>query len=210
MLRTATAMYFIEVKNMFQLDFKLFHVINHLAVSEKPLDPIVAIFTEYGQYLFLAGLLFYWFYPKKKNRKMVMEAFLGVCLAMAINAAIGHFFYRDRPFVHHHVYRLIPHAENASFPSDHAAGSFVIAAAIWIWMKRDGWVWMILAAALSISRVWTGVHYPSDVLAGMLIGIGAAFIIHCIFKRLPKLNEWANRLIEFYENIESKVWKKTA
>lgn len=191
------------------LDYGIFQTINHFAISERFLNPLMIFLSEKAEYLFFAGIILYWFYHKSQNRKMVAEAILAACIALALNVLIGHFFYRDRPFVAHHVNWLIPHAKNASFPSDHATAAFVIAASIWIWKKRDGWLWILLAGGIALSRVWTGVHYPLDVVGGMVIGTGVAFATHSLLLRSTKINRLIDFLIEFYEKIESNLWKKT-
>ena len=194
---------------LFQLDYGVFQFINHLAISDRFLNPLMVFLAEKGEYLFFAGILFYWFYHRLENRKMVAYALLGACVALAINVLIGDFFYRDRPFVSHHVNWLISHAKNASFPSDHATAAFVIATTIWIWIKRDGWLWLTLAAAISLSRIWTGVHYPLDVIAGMVIGTGTAFAIRYVLRRFGKINKVIITLIDFYERVESRMLKKS-
>ncbi|MGO4275662.1 phosphatase PAP2 family protein, partial [Paenibacillus sp. TAF58] len=120
---------------------------------------------------------------------------------------LAHFFYRDRPFVTHNVIQLIAHPANASFPSDHATGAFVIAISIWIHRRKDGKLWLALAAGIAFSRVWTGVHYPSDVIGGAVIGIAAAVLIHQLFKR-SSLALWLTKFIQGYEAIESRIWRK--
>lgn len=195
---------------MFRLDYGVFQFINHLALSERFFNPLMVFLAERAEYIFFAGIIFYWFYHKSQNRKMVAEAILAACVALSINGVIGHFFYRDRPFVTHHVNWLIPHVKNASFPSDHATAAFVIATAIWIWRKRDGWLWLLLAAGIALSRVWTGVHYPLDVIAGMVIGAAVAFVVHSLVLRSEKLNKVIIWLIDLYEKIESNLLKKKA
>ncbi|QIZ10579.1 undecaprenyl-diphosphatase [Priestia megaterium] len=195
---------------MSHLDYGIFQIINHLAVSERFLNPLMIFLAEKADYLFFAGIIFYWFYRKSsQNRKMVVEAILAACVALSINGEIGHFFYRNRPFVTHHVNWLIPHVKNASFPSDHATAAFVIATAIWNWKRRDGWLWLVLAAGIALSRVWTGVHYPLDVAAGMLIGASVAFAIHFLLLRFEEINKVIVWLIEYYEKIESNLLKKS-
>ncbi|MGG1676461.1 undecaprenyl-diphosphatase [Neobacillus sp. NRS-1170] len=192
---------------MFHLDFEAFQFINHLAVSERVLNPFMVFLAEKAEYLFFAGIIFYWFLPRNRteNRRMVAEAIIAACVALGVNVLIGHFFYRDRPFVSHHVNWLIPHVKNASFPSDHATAAFVITTAIWIWRKSDGWLWLLLSAGIALSRVWTGVHYPLDVTAGMIIGTCTAFAVHNLLLRTEILNRIVNLLIEFYEKIESRL-----
>ncbi|MEH7304021.1 undecaprenyl-diphosphatase [Neobacillus drentensis] len=194
---------------MSHLDYGIFQIINHLAISERFLNPIMIFLAEKAEYLFFAGIIFYWFYPKPHNRKMVIEAILAACVALSINGEIGHFFYRDRPFVSHHVNWLIPHVKNASFPSDHATAAFVIATVIWMWKKRVGWFWLVLASGIALSRIWTGVHYPLDVVAGMLIGVSVAYAIHFLTLRFGAINKAIIWLIDFYEKMESNLLKRT-
>jgi undecaprenyl-diphosphatase len=190
------------------LDYTVFQWINHLAISERFLNPLMVLLAGKAEYLFFAGIIFYWFFQKSQNRRMVVNACLSACLALGVNVLIGLFFYRDRPFVTHHVNWLIPHLKNASFPSDHATAAFVIAASIWLWKKRDGWIWLFLAAGIALSRVWTGVHYPLDVIAGMLIGVGSAVAIHVVLPKWNFLNKSIILLIELYESAESNIWQK--
>jgi undecaprenyl-diphosphatase len=194
---------------MSNFDYSLFQTINHLAVSDSFLNSFMEIIAQRAEYLFFAAIIFYWFYKKPNNRQMVVEAVLAACVAMLINMVIGLVFYRDRPFVAHHVHLLISHAKNASFPSDHATAAFVIATTIWIWRKRDGWLWLILAAGVAFSRVWTGVHYPLDVTGGMIIGVTIAFATHKFLPRLNIINRPINYLIEQYEKAENKILNKT-
>lgn len=190
-----------------KLDYHAFQLINHLAISDAFLNPVMEFLSQDGEYLFFLGIIIYWFLRTKTNRRMVVEGLAAACVALGINSLIGSIIYRDRPFVHHHVIQLIHHAANASFPSDHAAGGFVIATSIWIWRKRDGWIWLLLAGTMALSRIWTGVHYPLDVLAGMLIGVASAFLVHSIISRWKLADRLVNMMIAFYEKIESKVWR---
>jgi undecaprenyl-diphosphatase len=190
-------------------DYFAFQSINHLAITDKFLNPLMILLAEKAEYLFFIGILLYWFFQKSQNRRMVVQACLSACIALAINFLIGMIFYRDRPFVAHHVNWLIPHAKNASFPSDHATAAFVIATAIWIWRKRDGWIWLVLAGLISVSRVWTGVHYPSDVIAGMIIGAGTAFLVYYYSNKLIVVDRGVQFMVNFYEKMENRIFKRS-
>jgi undecaprenyl-diphosphatase len=79
---------------------------------------------------------------------------------------------RRRPFVHE-VARVVGHRpRDTSFPSGHTAGSFAAAAALSCFYARDRPLLVAAAAAVGASRVYLGMHFPSDVLVGA--GMGAA------------------------------------
>ncbi|OIK15650.1 hypothetical protein BIV60_08915 [Bacillus sp. MUM 116] len=190
------------------LDYTAFQWVNHFAITDKFMNPIMIFLAEKAEYLFFAGILFYWFFHKNQNRIMVVSACIAACFALVINMIIGDVYYRARPFVAHHVIMLISHAKNASFPSDHSTAAFVIATSIWLWRKRVGWIWLILAAGIAVSRVWTGVHYPLDVISGMVIGATTAIVVHFLAVNWGKFNELIQFLIHLYEKVESKVINK--
>lgn len=190
------------------MDYQLFQSINHLAGVYTFLNPIMRFLSEDAAYLFYLAVIVYWFTRTHQNRSMVIEAIFSACIALGIGGIISTLFYRDRPFVTHHVIQLINHAANASFPSDHATGAFVIATSVWLFRRKDGLAWLIIAACIALSRVWTGVHYPSDVVAGALIGFISAVLVHRLFARWLLAKKCMNYGIGIYEKIEQKVWTK--
>ncbi|GIO45852.1 MULTISPECIES: undecaprenyl-diphosphatase [Paenibacillus] len=162
-----------------------------------------------AEYLFYLAVVVYWFTRKRENRKMVVQALTSACLAFGIGTILSHLFYRDRPFVTYQVHQMIEHAANASFPSNHSIGSFVIAFSILLYRKKDGMIWMALAALIAFSRIWNGVHYPSDVLSGALIGIAVSMFVYQMFDRLAWPRKVLSLVIDLYEMVEFRVWKKS-
>jgi membrane-associated phospholipid phosphatase len=67
-----------------------------------------------------------------------------------------------------------------SFPSGHAAMAFAVATSLTLSDARWAVPSLAWATAVSVSRVWHGVHYPSDVLVGAAIGAGSAFGVHAL------------------------------
>jgi len=86
---------------------------------------------------------------------------------------------RPRPFVAHPaaVHVLVAHARDGSFPSDHAAAGFAIAFALYLVHRRLGALALVAATVMSYARVYVGLHYPSDVLVGALIGVGVTWAL---------------------------------
>lgn len=101
---------------------------------------------------------------------------------------------RPRPFVTLHEARLFGHvgagyvaplangklpanANIHSFPSAHAANWFALATVAFLFYRRSAWFMFPLASAVAISRVYNGVHYPTDIAAGAVLGAGYAIAL---------------------------------
>ena len=102
-------------------------------------------------------------------------------LAVALKPIVD----RDRPYV------LVPDPEpllrwdvSASFPSGHAATSTAGAVILAYLIGRWAWGLAFLAAAVSFSRVYVGLHFPLDVLAGAAIGAAVALVAVVVLRRL--------------------------
>jgi undecaprenyl-diphosphatase len=68
------------------------------------------------------------------------------------------------------LHPLVALPNSSSFPSGHAAAAFAFAVALSLLAPRLRWLYLAVATLVAVSRVWLGVHYPSDVLAGALVG----------------------------------------
>ncbi|MEC4571899.1 bifunctional phosphatase PAP2/diacylglycerol kinase family protein [Streptomyces virginiae] len=75
------------------------------------------------------------------------------------------------------VRQLAVQPQTTSFPSGHSASAFAFAAGVALASPGWGAVLAPVAASVAFSRVYTGVHYPSDVAAGAALGVGAAFVV---------------------------------
>lgn len=79
---------------------------------------------------------------------------------------------------------LPPKANRRSFPSAHAANWFALATVAFFFYRRRAWFMFLLAAAVAFSRPYNGVHYPSDVTAGAMIGMGYAIALVILLQSL--------------------------
>jgi undecaprenyl-diphosphatase len=114
------------------------------------------------------------------SRKWKLAAGSGLAsagVALLINRIIAAAWHRDRPFQDHHISHPWSSSTDASFPSDHASASFAIAFAVLLFDPVVGVVFLVFAVIIGIGRVFIGAHYPSDVGAGVLVGLVAALLV---------------------------------
>ncbi len=130
----------------------------------------------------------------KKTRKV--GAISGVALLLSLlinNNLIKNIVQRPRPFVTFtDLQIIIPTPSEFSFPSGHTSSSFAAAAVFYRHLpKKLGIPSVVLAGLIGFSRLYVGVHYPTDVIAGVIMGILlsylAEFIINLFLKKLIKI-----------------------
>ena len=120
---------------------------------------------------------------------MVISAFAAAVFARFIIVEIIRYFLpKLRPFVENNVNLLISQdPKEPSFPSGHASFFFAIAAVVYFYNKKAGTLFFVSAFLISISRVLIGVHWPSDILAGAIVGIFSGWLIFKLAKKLIKI-----------------------
>lgn len=115
-------------------------------------------------------------------RHAAKEAGLAMLMALYVALTLSQLIHRARPFVvETDVMRLIPMPMSAfSLPSAHASAAFAMAFAL-LWVKpKTAIVPVLLAIGVAFGRVAVGVHYPTDVLAGALLGLLAVVIVRLL------------------------------
>ena len=116
----------------------------------------------------------------KKSRIPGIAGLLSMALNfLATNVTIKNLVARPRPYtVLEELSILIEQPGEFSFPSGHTSSSFAFAFAIFLLMpKKYGVPALILAALIAFSRLYVGVHYPTDILGGILVGMFCAAVI---------------------------------
>lgn len=178
------------------LDLWLFKLINGLAGQTPVLDHMMqALVSDYtGPTVQVLALLGLWFegpsaIERRGNQRAVLRAVVALIVSGALVGFLNLLYYRDRPFRYHEVNMLFYYPTDSSFPSNSATVVFSIATTIWLRNRRWGWPMMLLAFAFAISRVYCGVHYPADILAGFVLGAGTAWF-------LTRYGRWLDRLFD--------------
>lgn len=168
------------MQSLRDLDSSLFQWVN-LKLANPVFDlvmPGVGATALLAPILVVLGLVVLW---KYRLRGLI---FMLVCLAATLTCdalchtlkdAVG----RDRPFlVLENARCLIGRGDSGSMPSNHASNWFAAAMVALIYFRKSAWLMLPLACTIGFSRVYNGVHYPSDVAAGAILGAGhaAAFV----------------------------------
>ena len=164
------------------MDYLIFQQINNLALKNFYVDEIAIFLASFLPYV-LIGILFILLIKNfKEYYKIVTQAFISGIFARFIIVEIIRFTWdRPRPFITNSVNLLINHSPSSSFPSGHATFFFAISTLIYLHNKKIGILFLIASSLISISRVFCGIHWPADILAGALVGILSALVIKKIF-----------------------------
>lgn len=110
--------------------------------------------------------------------------FAVIILPVAVNAIIGIIAFRERPFAALDFEPLIAiSASSKSFPSDHTAVAFALAALGALVRPRWAVALFFVAFLIGAGRIYAGIHYPSDIIVGALVGSASAYIIHRFYGR---------------------------
>lgn len=183
------------------MNVDLFRFVNDIAGQYSWLDSTAVFFADVAQYLFVLALIVMWF-GGQRSKATVLYAGITAALAMCVNQIIGIFYQHPRPFAVYHVHQLIPHAVNNSFPSDHATAAFALAIAIWMRNRKMGAPLIVVAALISVSRVFAGVHFPADIVGGLLVAWASAWVIGRFSDRLQPLVQF---IVNRYERTLNGV-----
>lgn len=161
------------------------------AFSHPVLDEIMIFVSSLGNkgFFWIAiGVLFLLFGFRKKiwrSRGLLVLLSLAVNF-LACNMVLKPLVDRTRPYYVLDYTPLIPPVGDPSFPSGHTSASFAAATAIYCINKKWGIAAYLLAAVMGFSRLYLGVHFPTDVLFGAVVGMVAAKIVVYIFWKCRK------------------------
>lgn len=110
---------------------------------------------------------------------------IGVCIAWAISYGMKLIFAMPRPFLRfaENVVPLFPYGGFDSFPSGHATLFAALSLSVYLYHKKIGILFIIIALAISITRVISGVHFPIDILVGWLLGCSSVLLVRHYFLR---------------------------
>ncbi len=154
----------------------LFFMIFNLNGKSALLDKLMVFGADQVIYILILFIFILGFKGGIKEKKAFLLILLGVPVAILLIKGIHLFFFENRPFVTYHFTPFIKEAAGASFPSRHATISSVIAFSYIYFKSSWSLPFLFTAAWIGLSRIYTGVHYPIDIVGGTFVGIAALLI----------------------------------
>jgi len=185
----------------------LFHALN-LAGTNVVVDVFMAAVTALGGTYIIALLAvpLWWRGHREATFDFLVLLAITVVLTTFLQVAIG----RPRPCDVLTDTRTIPWGyecpEFPSFPSGHASRAFAVAGFIVIRYRwRFGGPALAFAEFVALSRVYLGVHWPTDVLAGALLGLGMALAYEGVTRRLQVYSRVRRRIVEAIPHLPKRA-----
>lgn len=126
-----------------------------------------------------------WLWGGQAQRSLMLKALASVAVALGISYVCGALWPHPRPFVIGLGHVFFAHKPTSSFPSNHTIIIAAFAFALILDRRWAGWGWLALAGALLVgtSRVYLGVHFPLDIVGGLLLAPLAAAITVPVWQR---------------------------
>lgn len=179
----------INVKNgrILELDLNIYKFFSENIINDK-LTPIVKVITHIGgaKIVFALTVLAIILIKGLKNKLFLLTGVVGTA---GLNVVLKHIIQRERP----NINRLIPE-KGYSFPSGHSMMSMafygMLIFLIFKYVKNTALKWTliviltILLSTIGITRIYLGVHYPSDVIGGFLVSLTYLFILTEIYNKV--------------------------
>ena len=172
------------------MDWAIFHALNDLLQGHGLLGDEVADFSMWSPLLMGIAVVGLWLVARpgtvSRWKGACASGLASAAVALTVNQVIAQIWFRPRPTDAHpgdaHLLFVSPSAD-PSFPSDHAAAAFALAFAVFFVSRCAGSLLLVAAGAIGLSRVIVGLHYPSDVLAGLAVGLVCAWAVHAFAQR---------------------------
>ena len=172
---------------LYSIDLAIFYFFNH-TISTGLLDKIFSIITDvnkwYIAYIILAGIAI--FKGGLRGKLVVISLIILIIVTDQTGyRLLKELFERVRPCnALSDAITPIGCAGGFSFPSNHALNNFAAAVFLLRLYPQYKWIFLITATLIAISRIYLGVHYPSDVLVGALIGSAFGYLFSIIALKL--------------------------
>jgi undecaprenyl-diphosphatase len=147
------------------------------------MDSLMILGAQYLIFLgfFLAIGLGIW---EKNKKEIFLQILIGIVLTFIATKLFNLLFFYPRPFIVYQLNPLINPPASSSFPSFHTAVMTSIALTFTLLKNKFSPLFWFLAAWVGLARIYVGVHYPLDILGGVIVGLISALVASFILRRL--------------------------
>lgn len=183
---------------MFALDVSATHLLNNWAGGLRPLDLLMIALSNFGVPLMVLAVAAQWWRKTDRlhYRHVQVSSGLAFLLGLGLNQLLLLFVHRQRPYDGGITHLIIPPSADFSFPSDHATAAFAIAAAFILFRERAlGMIFLAAALLISVSRIYVGIHFASDVAGGAATGLIAALAVRYLYREGTKLDRFVTGIL---------------
>jgi undecaprenyl-diphosphatase len=174
---------------MHQLNVAVFYFFHNFAGKNIWLDFAGIFLANYMIFLVIALIAWYYVWgktPEEKTRnKMlaIMAGISGIISRLVVGEAFKAWYFHPRPFIVLGTSHLIPESGN-SFPSGHTIFLFGVSTTVYMYNKPLGIALLIISALVGIARIYTGVHWPGDILGGAVMGVIIGWATYAYLRKL--------------------------
>jgi len=158
-----------------KLDLYLFNFINGFAKKQKWLDFVAIFFARYLGYIIIVVLAVLAF---KDINIFITPVLAGLFSRFILNESVYFFYKRKRPSETVDTNQLLKNPNHPALPSGHASFFFAVSFALLFLDFNLGIIFLIASFFIGFFRVFAGVHWPSDILSGIVAGGISATIIN--------------------------------
>ncbi len=165
------------------MDFQILYAINklHNDILDKIMITITSLVNSGFIWILISIILIFIKKTRKCGILILISMFIGLVIG---NGILKNIIARDRPcWIDKSIKLLIESPKDYSFPSGHTMVSFEAAVMIWLHNKKLGIIPIGFATFVAFSRMYLFVHFPTDIIAGMILGISISLGVYFVDKR---------------------------
>ena len=170
---------------MLMVNIELFYFINS-GLKNPLFDSVMPFVTELGSFVFmlavcLAVIILSIIFKKENIKRIALMCLVSLLIADGIALVLKALIYEPRPFITlSNVNLLVVENDPFSFPSGHTTSTFAVTGFLIFKLKNKllDVLLVLFGLIIGFSRIYVGVHYPFDVLAGIVLGILSAYFVY--------------------------------